>query len=115
MTYTQNSQVGIGQFDQSGVVTDYPNATDLELHTMQFQSFWNSGWIYNVSADDAELDGLEPSSRKYSQLYDITKHNLKPDTIMDDTLLSPQDFLDLQVLWYLYHPPQIMSWENMQT
>ncbi|MEC7681141.1 MAG: hypothetical protein VYA23_00260, partial [Candidatus Thermoplasmatota archaeon] len=45
---------------------------------------------------------LEPSSRKYSQLYDMTKHNLKPDTIMDDTLLSPQDFLDLQVLWYLY-------------
>ncbi len=88
--------------DQSGVVTDYPNATDLELHTMQFQSFWNSGWIYNVSADDSELGWLEPSSRKYSQLYDMTKHNLKPDTIMDDTLLSPQDFLDLQVLWYLY-------------
>ncbi len=35
-----------------GTVAGYPNATDLELHTMQFQSFWNSGWIYNVSAED---------------------------------------------------------------
>ena len=32
----------------------------------------------------------------------MTLHNLKPDTIMDDELLAPQDFLDLQVLWYLY-------------
>ncbi|MED6297639.1 MAG: hypothetical protein VX828_05015, partial [Candidatus Thermoplasmatota archaeon] len=32
----------------------------------------------------------------------MTLHNLKPATIMDDTLLEPQDFLDLQVLWYLY-------------
>ena len=30
----------------------------------------------------------------------MTLHNLKPDTIMDDELLAPQDFLDLQVLWY---------------
>ena len=81
---------------------DYPNATDLELHTMQFQSFWNSGWIYNVSEDDVKLSWLYPSSYRYSQIYDLTMHNLKPATIMDDTLLSPQDFLDLQVLWYLY-------------
>ena len=32
----------------------------------------------------------------------MTRHNLKPATIMDDDLLAPQDFLDLQVLWYLY-------------
>ncbi len=47
---------------------DYPNATDLELHTMQFQSFWNSGWIYNVSEDDEKLSWLYPSSYRYSQL-----------------------------------------------
>ena len=80
----------------------YPNATDLELHTMQFQSFWNSGWIYNVSEDDAKLGWLHPSSARYKELYDATLHNLKPATIMDDDLLPPQDFLDLQVLWYLY-------------
>ena len=80
----------------------YPNATALELHTMQFQSFWNSGWIYNVSVDDSRVGWLQPSSARYSELYDMTLHNLKPATIMDDTLLNPQDFLDLQVLWYLY-------------
>ena len=80
----------------------YPNATALELHTMQFQSFWNSGWIYNVTADDSRVGWLQPSSERYSELYDMTLHNLKPATIMDDTLLGPQDFLDLQVLWYLY-------------
>ena len=80
----------------------YPNATDLELHTMQFQSFWNSGWIYNVSQDDTKLGWLYPSSSRYSDLYDMTLHNLKPATIMNDELLSPSDFLDLQVLWYLY-------------
>ena len=80
----------------------YPNATDLELHTMQFQSFWNSGWIYNVSQTDEKLGWLYPSSARYKELYDMTLHNLKPDTIMDDELLAPQDFLDLQVLWYLY-------------
>lgn len=80
----------------------YPNATDLELHTMQFQSFWNSGWIYNVSQNDDKLGWLYPSSSKYKELYDATLHNLKPATIMDDDLLPPQDFLDLQVLWYLY-------------
>jgi len=80
----------------------YPNATDLELHTMQFQSFWNSGWIYNVSEDDPKLGWLHPSSARYKELYDDTLHNLKPATIMDDDLLPPQDFLDLQVLWYLY-------------
>ena len=80
----------------------YPNATALELHTMQFQSFWNSGWIYNVTADDPRVGWLQPSSVRYSELYDMTLHNLKPATIMDDTLLEPQDFLDLQVLWYLY-------------
>ena len=80
----------------------YPNATDLELHTMQFQSFWNSGWIYNVSAEDSKLGWLYPSSDRYKELYDATLHNLKPATIMDDDLLPPQDFLDLQVLWYLY-------------
>ena len=80
----------------------YPNATDLELHTMQFQSFWNSGWIYNVSQSDEKLGWLAPSSMRYKELYDMTLHNLKPDTIMDDELLAPQDFLDLQVLWYLY-------------
>ena len=80
----------------------YPNATELELHTMQFQSFWNSGWIYNVSQSDTKLSWLYPSSSKYKELYDATLHNLKPDTIMDDDLLPPQDFLDLQVLWYLY-------------
>ena len=80
----------------------YPNATELELHTMQFQSFWNSGWIYNVSETDHIQSWLYPSSSRYSELYDKTLHNLKPNTIMDDELLSPQEFLDLQVLWYLY-------------
>ena len=80
----------------------YPNATALELHTMQFQSFWNSGWIYNVSETGDIQSWLYPSSARYSQLYDMTLHNLKPKTIMDDDLLDPQDFLDLQVLWYLY-------------
>jgi alpha-amylase/alpha-mannosidase (GH57 family) len=80
----------------------YPNATALELHTMQFQSFWNSGWIYNVTAEDPRVGWVYPSSQRYSELYDMTMHNLKPATIMDDTLLNPQDFLDLQVLWYLY-------------
>ncbi|MCH2637134.1 MAG: hypothetical protein MKZ56_02040 [Candidatus Thalassarchaeum sp.] len=80
----------------------YPNATALELHTMQFQSFWNSGWIYNVSSEDPRVGWVFPSSQRYSHLYDMTMHNLKPATIMDDTLLSAQDFLDLQVLWYLY-------------
>ena len=80
----------------------YPNATALELHTMQFQSFWNSGWIYNVSETGDKQSWLYPSSSRYSQLYDMTRHNLKPNTIMDDDLLDPQEFLDLQVLWYLY-------------
>jgi len=80
----------------------YPNATDLELHTMQFQSFWNSGWIYNVTEDDSRVGWVYESSQRYSELYAMTKHNLKPATIMDDTLLGAQDFLDLQVLWYLY-------------
>ena len=80
---------------------DYPNATDLELHTMQFQSFWNSGWIYNVSDDDPSA-WVKPSSGRYSELHGRTMHNLKPATIMDDALLPPQEFLDLQVLWYLY-------------
>ena len=80
----------------------YPNATALELHTMQFQSFWNSGWIYNVSQTGHIQSWLYPSSSRYSQLYDMTLHNLKPNTIMNDELLAPQDFLDLQVLWYLY-------------
>lgn len=80
----------------------YPNATELELHTMQFQSFWNSGWIYNVTQEDAKLGWLYPSSARYKEIYDDTLHNLKPATIMDDDLLPPADFLDLQVLWYLY-------------
>lgn len=80
----------------------YPNATELELHTMQFQSFWNSGWIYNVTQEDAKLGWLYPSSARYKELYDETLHNLKPATIMDDDLLPADDFLDLQVLWYLY-------------
>lgn len=80
---------------------DYPNATERELHVMQFQSFWNSGWIYNVSADDPNGWVIE-SSKRYSYLFDNTRHNLKPDSIMDDDLLPPQEFLDLQVLWYLY-------------
>ncbi len=88
--------------DVNGTVTDYPNATALELHTMQFQSFWNSGWIYNVTAGDPELGWLFPSAARYSEIYGMTMHNLKPATIMDDTLLEPQEFLDLQVLWYLY-------------
>ncbi len=88
--------------DANGTVIDYPNATDLELHTMQFQSFWNSGWIYNVSAADPDLGWLYPSSSRYAEIHGMTRHNLKPATIMDDTLLSPQDLLDLQVLWYLY-------------
>ena len=71
----------------------YPNATALELHTMQFQSFWNSGWIYNSSLE---------SSKRYKYLWDKTLHNLKPDTIMNDQLLPPQEFLDLQVLWFLF-------------
>lgn len=80
----------------------YPNATALELHTMQFQSFWNSGWIYNVTVDDPKLSWLYPSSARYSEIYGMTRHNLKPATIMDDDLLAAPDFLDLQVLWYLY-------------
>ena len=80
---------------------DYPNATELELHVMQFQSFWNSGWIYNVSAEDPNA-WVMPSSEMYSYLHAKTKHNLKPATIMDDDLLPAQEFLDLQVLWYLY-------------
>ena len=80
----------------------YPNATALELHTMQFQSFWNSGWIYNVSETGHIQSWLYPSSNRYSELYDMTLHNLKPATIMTDTLLNEQDYLDLQVLWYLY-------------
>jgi alpha-amylase/alpha-mannosidase (GH57 family) len=80
----------------------YPNATELELHTMQFQSFWNSGWIYNVTQDDPRVGWVYESSQRYSEIYGLTKHNLKPATIMDDTLLPAQDFLDLQVLWYLY-------------
>ena len=76
----------------------YPNATDLELNTMQFQSFWNSGWIYNVTQEDTKLGWLFPSSSRYKELYDETLHNLKPATIMDDDLLPAADFLDLQVL-----------------
>ena len=67
--------------------------TQLELHTMQFEYFWNSGWIYNSSLE---------SSKRYKYLWDKTLHNLKPDTIMNDQLLPPQEFLDLQVLWFLY-------------
>lgn len=85
----------------NGTVADYPNATALELHTMQFQSFWNSGWIYNVSSEDPNAWVL-PASQRYKELYDATLHNLKPATIMNDELLSPQDLLDLQVLWYLF-------------
>ncbi|MBT4924272.1 MAG: hypothetical protein HON16_00800, partial [Euryarchaeota archaeon] len=66
----------------------YPNATALELHTMQFQSFWNSGWIYNVSQTGHIQSWLYPSSSRYSELYDMTLHNLKPNTIMDDELLA---------------------------
>ncbi|MBI31807.1 MAG: hypothetical protein CMB72_04365 [Euryarchaeota archaeon] len=87
--------------DSNGTVADYPNATALELHTMQFQSFWNSGWIYNVSSEDPNA-WVMPASVRYKELYDATLHNLKPATIMDDELLSPQDLLDLQVLWYLF-------------
>jgi alpha-amylase/alpha-mannosidase (GH57 family) len=88
--------------DTNGTVSGLPNATALELHTMQFQSFWNSGWIYNVTADDPELGWLEPAATRYSEIYGMTMHNLKPATIMGDELLSAQDFLDLQVLWYLF-------------
>ena len=70
-----------------GSVAGYPNATALELHTMQFQSFWNSGWIYNVSEDDPNA-WVAPASERYKELYDATLHNLKPATIMDDELLS---------------------------
>ena len=92
----------------------YPNATELELHTMQFQSFWNSGWIYNVSEDDPRVGWVYESSQRYSEIYGLTKHNLKPATIMDDTLLGAQDFLDLQVLWYLYQfsPSYILGTYN---
>jgi len=86
----------------NGTVSDYPNATDLELHTMQFQSFWNSGWIYNVTADDSENAWLRPASVRYAELHAKTRHDLKPATIMDDELLTPQELLDLQVLWYLF-------------
>ena len=73
--------------------TGYPEMTQLELHTMQFEYFWNSGWIYNSSLE---------SSKRYKYLWDKTLHNLKPDTIMNDQLLPPQEFLDLQVLWFLF-------------
>ena len=88
--------------DSNGTVSGFPNATALELHTMQFQSFWNSGWIYNVTQDDPELGWLHPAASRYSEIYGMTMHNLKPATIMADELLSAQDFLDLQVLWYLF-------------
>ena len=73
--------------------TGYPEMTQLELHTMQFEYFWNSGWIYNSSFE---------ASKRYKYLWDKTLHNLKPDTIMNDQLLPPQEFLDLQVLWFLF-------------
>ena len=88
--------------DENGSLTGHPNATALELHTMQFQSFWNSGWIYNVTANDPELGWLYPAASRYSEIYDMTMHNLKPATIMADELLAPQEYLDLQVLWYLF-------------
>ena len=88
--------------DETGAVTGYPEMSELELHTMQFQSFWNSGWIYNVSADDEVLGWLYPASSAYKSLHSRTLHNLKPATIMDDELLPPQDLLDLQVLWHLF-------------
>ena len=43
-----------------------------------------------------------PASIRYKEIYDVTLHNLKPATIMDDDLLPAQDLLDLQVLWYLF-------------
>ncbi len=102
--YTDNSTLDVHTdiARRSWEEGNYPNATELELHTMQFQSFWNSGWIYNVTSDDSKLGWLYPSASRYSEIYGMTRHNLKPATIMDDDLLAPQDFLDLQVLWYLY-------------
>ena len=73
--------------------TGYPEMTELELHTMQFEYFWNSGWIYNSSWE---------ASKRYKYLWEKTLHNLKPETIMNDQLLPPQEFLDLQVLWFLF-------------
>ena len=52
----------------------YPNATDLELHTLLFQSFWNSGWIYNVSQTDHTQSWLYPASSRYAELHDMTLH-----------------------------------------
>ena len=74
-------------------LTGYPEMTELELHTMQFEYFWNSGWIYNSSWE---------ASKRYKYLWEKTLHNLKPETILNDQLLPPQEFLDLQVLWYLF-------------
>ena len=73
--------------------TGYPEMTQLELHTMQFEYFWNSGWIYNSSWE---------ASKRYKYLWEKTLHNLKPETILNDQLLPPQEFLDLQVLWFLF-------------
>ena len=88
--------------DENGTLTGYPEMTDLELHTLQFQMFWNSGWVYNVTSNDPMLKWLAPASETYSDLYSRTRHNLKPATIMDDDLLSPQDLLDLVVLYHLF-------------
>ena len=73
--------------------TGYPEMTQLELHTMQFEYFWNSGWIYNSTWE---------AGKRYKYLWDKTLHNLKPETILNDQLLPPQEFLDLQVLWFLF-------------
>ncbi len=88
--------------DENGTLTGYPEMTELELHTLQFQMFWNSGWVYNVTSDDDVLGWLTPASETYSNLYGRTRHNLKPATIMDDELLPPQDLLDLVVLYHLF-------------
>ena len=88
--------------DEDGMVTGYPEMTEYEMHNMQFQSFWNSGWIYNVSQDDEKNSWLYPASLAYKGFQDRTLHNLKPATIMNDELLPPQDLLDLQVLWLLF-------------
>lgn len=74
------------------------NLTDEEAHTMQFQFFWTPNWTYNSDL---------PASRYYHYLYNKTKHNLKPDTIMDDTLLPKNELLDLEVCWFLF---QLSPW-----
>ncbi|MEW5759444.1 MAG: glucodextranase DOMON-like domain-containing protein [Candidatus Thermoplasmatota archaeon] len=74
------------------------NLTSIDRATAQFEFFWNPAWVYNTSY---------PSSKTYYSLYNKTLHNLKPETIGIDKPLPSNEFLDLEVLWFLF---QISPW-----